>query len=131
MADATSGAAGGAASGANFGPWGALAGALLGGVLGARQQKEQEEARKQQALINMYAPLFGKAPEAMGMKQDFTTSGALSGLMSGYNLGAQINRPTQAERFAAPTSNAYVIGQTPGVVAAPQYGFNPYGSVYG
>src|SRR6478735_5737863 len=83
--------AGGAAAGTAIMPgWGTLAGAVIGGILGARQQKEQERARKEQALINMYSPLFGKSPEALGMRHDYTTSGVLSGGLGGYQIAAQL-----------------------------------------
>ena len=82
--------AAGAGAGAAFGPWGALAGGILGGILGSRQQKQQEKARQEQAMINMYSPLFGKSPEALGMRHDYTTSGLMSGVTGGYSIGTQL-----------------------------------------
>lgn len=69
-----------------------LIGAGVGAYLGKQQQKAAEDARKEQALINMYAPLFGKAPTAVAPRQDMVTPGALSGAMSAYGMGSQIQQ---------------------------------------
>jgi hypothetical protein len=67
--------------------WAPLIGAVAGAVMANKQQKAADQARKDQALINMYAPLFGQQVQALPARQDLTTQGAVSGGMTGYQIG--------------------------------------------
>jgi hypothetical protein len=64
--------------------------AAINGYLGYKEQQEQEKARKEQALINMYAPLFGQMPQALAARQNKVMPGIISGAMSGYDIASQI-----------------------------------------
>lgn len=148
MSDSTtSSMAQGALAGSALGPWGALAGGVLGGIMGAKEKKNQDRTRKENAMINMYSPLFGQSPQALGAREDTTTLGALQGLMSGYQFGRSVS-PNDVQGFknifgsadpnttqAVPNAGEYVpyIQQAPGQSAVPQnftpqFGlpFNPY-----
>jgi hypothetical protein len=64
--------------------------AAINGYLGYKEQQEQEKARKDQALINMYAPLFGQMPQALAARQNKIMPGIISGAMSGYDIASQL-----------------------------------------
>lgn len=85
--------------------WIPAAGAALGAYLGHEQQKSQDAARTAQAEANMYAPLFGQAPTAMGARQDVTTPGALSGFMAGYGIASQLGMGGGQQAAAQPQTN--------------------------
>jgi hypothetical protein len=85
---------------------------VLGGILGYRQQKAQKEARKEQAMLNMYSPIFGQAPVALGAKQEMTMPGVFAGGIGGYDLGAQLDKNARDERkTAAETERELIINQ--------------------
>lgn len=61
--------------------------AAIGALMAQKQQRAADKARKDQALINMYSPIFGQSPQALPARQDLTTQGAVSGGMAGYQIG--------------------------------------------
>lgn len=67
----------------------AIGTAILGAYMGNQQQKAQERARRDQALINMYAPLLGQPVQALGMETDHLTPAVVNGVLSGYQMYAK------------------------------------------
>jgi hypothetical protein len=82
--------------------WLPIASAVAGGYMGYKQQQAQDRARKEQALINMYSPIFGSAPQALPMEQNYQNPGAIQGLLTGYSLMTQLeDRDAQKAQAAA------------------------------
>lgn len=73
--------------------------AAINGYLGYKEQQEQEKARKDQALINMYAPLWGQMPQALAARQNKVMPGIISGAMSGYDIASQLKRDDMQENL--------------------------------
>lgn len=80
--------------------WIPLATTAASAYLGYQQQKEQAKARKDQALINMYSPLFNQSPQALGMEQNFMAPAAIGGAIQGYGLMRQIDADAAKEKEA-------------------------------
>lgn len=113
--------------------WVPAAGAALGAYLGHQQQKAQDEARKVDAMANMYAPLFGKGPTSLGPRQDLTTPAAISGAINAYGIASQLKAPANS---ADPNSSSLVpygqaLAQSTGTPQSSVYDYyygrqNPY-----
>lgn len=83
-----------------------LATAALGGYMGQKQQEAQDRARKDQALINMYSPLFGGAPQALPMAQNYQAPGMIQGALTGYSLMNSIQDNARKEKEAMALADA-------------------------
>lgn len=66
--------------------WPALVAAGIGIMQGMKQDRANRAAMRQQAEMNRYAPLFGRAP---GQLQQLSTSNALQGGLAGGMGGMQ------------------------------------------
>ena len=80
--------------------WAPLASAAAGLILGNEQQKAQNRANKNQALLNMYAPLFGQEVKAMQPQQDHIIPGMVSGAIRGYEMAAGYDEQQAAKAMA-------------------------------
>ena len=85
--------------------WIPLATAAVSGYLGHKQQQEQERARGDQALINMYSPIFGGSPQALGMRQNYTMPGAISGFLEGMSIMDQLEKKEKASDTSSASSD--------------------------
>lgn len=112
-----------------------LASALGSGYLGYEQQKSQEQARKDQALINMYAPLFGQQVQALPMKQNMVMPGIIQGGISGYEMANNIQKAERDKNLydkqmellnKANQSDTLVSPQAPSVPMDAYGKFMPY-----
>lgn len=89
-----------------------LASTALGGYMGYKQQQAQEKARKEQALINMYSPIFGGSPQALPMAQNYQNPGAIQGFLTGYGIMNQMNDNAKHEAALAAAAAAADHSQT-------------------
>jgi hypothetical protein len=76
-----------------------VAGAVISAYMAHQQQKAQNDARKEQARFNMYAPIFGQAPQPLGAAQDKVTPAVLQGALSGYQMMAQHQMNQKMENY--------------------------------